>query len=175
MLAVAVVGLGVFTFTRPASQDGRDGRDGKSFGNSSSPSVIDGCMEVNGEMTCYNRSIARTATNTPCAFRSPAATSTLRFGAYKISSTSAATLVLDIGKATTPFATTTSLGSAAVAADAQGTYLASTTPSGVAAGQTILDAAWVFAPSTYFVVKVGGTAAGMAQTGGSCVAEWTVI
>jgi hypothetical protein len=105
------------------------------------------------------------ATTTVCAIQSPAATSTLRFGSIRfgVSSTSATTVY--IAKATTPYATTTALGQCALAANAQGTCLASTTPT------VNVDPAQVFAPNTYLVVGMTGGVGTFSPTG-TCEATW---
>lgn len=109
------------------------------------------------------------ATTTVCALQSPAATSTLRFGQirFTVSSTSASTVYL--AKAATPYATTTNLGSVALTAGAQGTVLASSSPS------TPLDPSQVFGPNTYFVVGMAGGNAGNFSPTGVCQAEWVTI
>ena len=109
----------------------------------------------------------KTATTTPCALLSPAATSTLMTASisFKVSSTTASTVTL--AKATTAYATTTLLASAALAANAQGTLVASTTASG---GAT-LDGTNVFGPSQWLVVGMAGGTGTFSPTG-TCQAVW---
>jgi hypothetical protein len=109
-----------------------------------------------------------TATTTVCAIQSPNATSTLVYGSamFTVSSTSASTV--NMARATTAFATTTSLGNGIFAANAQGTVIASTTPSSVAT-----DGSQVFPPSTWFVVGMTGGTGTFSPTG-YCSAEWNV-
>lgn len=104
------------------------------------------------------------ATTTVCALQSPASTSTLQFGSVQFSvasSTQASTITL--AKATTAFATTTSLGKFVIAAGAQGTVIASTTP-------TLGDSV-IFSPNTYFVVGMQGGGGTFSPTG-TCSANW---
>lgn len=105
------------------------------------------------------------ATTTVCAIQSPAATSTLEMGSiqFTVSSTTASTVTL--AKASTPYATTTSLGSHAVAANAQATILATTTATVGIGDKTI------FEPSTYFVVGMAGGTGTFSPTG-TCKAVW---
>jgi hypothetical protein len=140
------------------------------------------CESHNGVTTCFAQQKLRQATTTVCAFKSPAATSTLMTGSgVKFSVSSSSAITVNLAKAATPFATTTSLGVAALAAGAQGTFSASTTPNGLPAGNTIVDNAWVFAPNTFFVVGVqaGVTSGDTAGTGfvpeGSCSVIWKVM
>ena len=107
------------------------------------------------------------ATTTVCAIQSPTATSTLVRASinFKIGTTTASTI--DIAKATTAFATTTIIGGGALAANAQGTFNATTTP----ATGTSLDGPMVFAPSTYVVFGMEGGTGTFSPTG-TCQAEW---
>lgn len=115
---------------------------------------------VGGICTYYKKSTSLTAASTTiCALQSPAATSSLVYGAvtFSVSSTSASTITL--AKAATKFSTTTVLGEKALAASEKGTVLATTTPS---AGMNTL----VFSPNTYFVVGMNnGTPTGNAPVG----------
>jgi hypothetical protein len=92
------------------------------------------------------------ATTTVCAIQSPAATTTLQSAgiSFTVGSTTAA--IVSLAKATSAFATTTSLGQASLAANAQGTFTASTTK----LLDVPLDGLSVFAPSTWFVVGMAG-------------------
>lgn len=127
-------------------------------------SVLNSPLEVNGAEVYLESKALTTATTTVCAIKSPAATSTLTFGAvnFVVSSSTAATIHL--AKATTPFATTTSLGSVTLGAGAQGMVVASTSP---AAG-----AATVFSPNTYLVVGMQGGVGTFSPTG-RCTATFT--
>jgi hypothetical protein len=107
-----------------------------------------------------------TATTTVCAIQSPAATSTLIYGAVNFTTSSTTASTVTLAKSATAFATTTSLGASAIAANAQGIIVASSTPT---AGQTT-----VFGPSEWFVVGMQG-GVGTFSPVGSCVATWQQI
>lgn len=126
-------------------------------------SVLSSPLEVNGAQVFLEGKRLATGTTTVCAIKSPAATSTLVFADVDFSVSSTTASIIHLAKATTAFATTTSLGSVALAANAQGTVVASTSP---AAG-----AATVFAPNTYFVVGMAG-GVGTFSPVGNCTAQF---
>lgn len=103
---------------------------------------------------------------TVCSLQSPNATSTLVSGGIRFTTASSTQWLVEIGKATTNSATTTLLGTGIITANGQGTILASST---FGLG---VDPVQVFAPSTYFNVKVP-TAGGGAPVG-HCHAVWEV-
>lgn len=116
-----------------------------------------------------------TGTTTICSIQSPAATSTLSWAGIKFDVSTSSATILDIGKASTPYATTTLIGTTYnILAGAQAFVQASTSP---AAG-----AAVVFAPSVYLNFKTqGGTTGGETASAanssgyvpsGSCQAEF---
>ena len=77
-------------------------------GSASSPSVIDGCMDVNGVTKCYFKQAMRVATSTPCAFNiGKFGTSTLLFANADF--TTASTSVVVWAKGSAYNATTTIL------------------------------------------------------------------
>lgn len=104
-----------------------------------------------------------TATTTVCALQSPAATSTLLEGSIKLTTSSTTASRITLARAATAFATTTLLGSVDVAAGAQASLVASSTPT--------TQGADVFPPSTYFVVGMQGNV-GTFSPVGSCNATW---
>lgn len=106
------------------------------------------------------------ATTTPWALQSPSATSTLiaAWCRVDVSSTTASTLT--IARAATPYATTTLLGRYGIAANAQATVVASSTPT---AGE-----ATTFSPNTYLVVGMAG-GIGTFSPSGSCGALWATL
>ncbi len=118
----------------------------------------------------YKQTLTQNASTT-CSFKTPNATTTLLFGGatFRLASTSAATI--EIGKASGSGATTTLLGEASLGAGAAGTVLATTT---LASTASTLDPVSVFAPNTFFNVKIGGGALGTVPTG-SCVAVFTLF
>lgn len=89
------------------------------------------------------------ATTTPCAFLSPAATSTLLSAGLKLDVASTSATVWTFAQATSAYATTTAIGTDyAVAASAKAFVQASTSPAALART--------VFAPNTYLVIGVRG-------------------
>ncbi len=110
------------------------------------------------------------ATTTVCAIQSPSATSTLEFASVRFSVSSTTASTVTIAKATTPYATTTLLVAGALAANAQGTLVASSTPSGGAS----VDGTYVFSPNTYVVVGMAGGVGTFSPTG-VCQAGWREI
>jgi hypothetical protein len=139
------------------------------LGGSSSPSIVGGCTEIEGVRTCYRKSSLAIATTTVCALKSPIdATSTLRRALVRFSVGSTTASTVYVSKAATAFATTTSLGYYALAANAQGTFQATTTSA------TILDQNGIFAPGTYLVVGMAGGTGTFSPTG-ACEAIWDTI
>lgn len=129
------------------------------LGAVSSPDIMSPYFSVGGVVEWKAHTITLTqASTTVCAIQSPAATSTLSSAniLFSVSSTTASTVTL--AQSTTPYATTTSLGSITLAANARGQALASTT--GV-----------VFSPNTYFVVSMTGGIGTFSPTG-VCQASW---
>jgi hypothetical protein len=109
------------------------------------------------------------ASTTICALKSPNATSTLLAAGVKLDTSTTSAFFIEIAQATTPFATTTLIGTKySVAASAKVTIQASTTP-------TATDAT-LFAPNTYLVAKwvvAGGAyAATNNAPKGTCEALW---
>src|SRR3990167_7071347 len=112
-LLYGAVGLALFVGFWALTKEGdviEPIRETPPLGSSSGPSVINGCMDVDGVTRCYTRRELTVSTTTPCAIQTPAATSTLDTGAVRatISSTTAGTFT--IAKAATPYATTTIIG-----------------------------------------------------------------
>lgn len=155
----------------PAGRDGKDGKDapvklgGVSGPDTYFPYVANNNLQTYGETKGFTA-----ATTTVCAHKSPAATSTLVFAGvnFTVSSTSASLVTL--AKASTPYATTTFLGSVSLAANAQGFVMATTSlPVGSA----------VFSPNTYFVVGMQDSTpqagAGTFSPVGTCSAEFKRI
>jgi len=160
VLALLFAGIAYITPGQPG-QPGKDGRSG--VGAAAGPDIPSPYLRFGASFGIREWKTAtglRAATTTPCAIQSPAATSTLISGGvtYTVASTSA--VYTEIGKASTQYATTTSLGTAALAGGAQGTLLA-TTPVGGS-----FDESMVFGPSTWMVVKVSaGDVTNFAPTG----------
>lgn len=165
-------------------------REVVTVGSASSPSVVGGCMEVNGVTSCYGKETFKTATSTLCVLRSPLATSTLvKFTAKNNSATTTA-LVLVLERTSNPYApllataTSTSVIAQGVLLandDSPFTYFAtSTTASGEIIIPTRLGSQAEFAPGTYLTFYADGTAIAQAFGAGSiftgnCQAEWQTL
>lgn len=159
----------------PAGRDGKDAKDGKDgtsvkLGGVSGPDTYFTYVANNNLQKYGLTGGFISATTTPFAFKSPAATSTLTFGGCNFTTASTTGTVVTLGKATTAFATSTFLGSVSIAANAQGFVMATTSLSVGAA---------VFSPSTFFVVGMQDTTpeagAGTFSPLGSCSVEFTRI
>jgi len=149
----------------PQGPAGRDGASGKTLGSVSGPNTYLPFV-ANNNLQKYGQTVTlRVATTTVCAIKSPTATSSLTFSGVNLLRSSTTASVVTLAKATTPYATTTFLGSLSLAANAQGTVVATTSlPVGSA----------VFAPNTWFVVGMSG-GIGTFSPAGSCSAEFTRI
>ncbi len=127
---------------------------------SADPTLSGDDLTINSTGLRIARETLSTATTTPCSLQSPAATTTLQsFTAnFTVGSTTAKSIIFTKGAAMQ--ATTTALsGNLALAADAQGTFKASTTPE--------LD--MVISPSNWVQVSmVGGS--GTDSPTGTCTA-----
>lgn len=104
---------------------------------------------------------------TPWAAQAPISTSTLLYAGCKLDVSSTTASTIRLSKATTQYATTTSLGAIALAANAKGTIIASTT---VTTGQT----AAIFEPNSWIVFSMQGGVGTFSPTG-SCDAIWVQI
>ena len=166
LLVVAVAGIGAYTFTRPAPAP-----QSPPLGSASSPSVIDGCIEVEGVTKCYRKMKMAAATTTVCALKAPTiATSTLTSLTVDATVSSTTATTVTIAKANSGFATTTLIGNqVAFAALAQFTVVASTT-----VAQGITGTATTFNPGQYAVVGFSGGTGTFSPTG-TCVGEWLVV
>jgi hypothetical protein len=163
----------------------------QNLGNASSPSVVDGCQEINGVTKCYRSVKMATATTTVCSLRSPRqATSTLvSFTAnFNVATTGASSVY--IAKAVSdPTASTTALTKILAfaatqafpvvigeAGDLVGQY------DGSVATTTKNTSLLTFAPGHLLNVSVqgsdsGGTdrLAGLQTSRGNCYGEWLLV
>lgn len=106
-----------------------------------------------------------TATSTVCVIQSPVATSTLLSASMRLDTGSTSASTLRISKATTAFATTTTLASSALAANLGGIITATTS---IASDNAVVN------PSNYIVFSMeGGT--GVFSPTGSCQATFEQI
>lgn len=133
----------------------------------SSPEINSPYVSFNGQTHWYSKGNFAQATTTVCAVQSPAATSTLELASvvFNVSSTSAS--VVTLAKAATAFATTTILSNQSIAANAQATIMASSSP--LLATGAVNDL--VFAPNQWFVVSMAG-GAGTFSPSGTCQTEF---
>lgn len=121
-------------------------------------------LNFNGVKYFPRRQPLATATSTICSIRSPrSATTTLDSLRIHVHNATATALVLEVGRSTTGYSTTTSLmGQIArvfsLGAQSHNTYnfIASTTVDSESYFQT--NPVWEFAPGTYLNVRVGGAA-----------------
>jgi hypothetical protein len=127
------------------------------LGAANSPAVIDGCVEIEGVVKCYRSARLNTASTTQCSFRMTA-TSTVVATTVRVDSSSTSAQTLQVGYGTHSNATTTRVGTnVAIAANAAGSLIGSTTPA--------------LAPNTFFnVAATGGT--GTFSNSGECQLEY---
>lgn len=108
------------------------------------------------------------ATTTLCAIQSPAATSSLEFVSWSITTGTGTAATIDIGIGTTAFATSTNLVSGtSVGSGALGSAYWSSV--GGSTGDSVL------APNTYVLVKTTGPGVGGYTYGGTCQAMFTQL
>lgn len=105
------------------------------------------------------------ATTTICALQAPAATSTLEAASLSLTIGTTTASTITFAKAATAFATTTQLYTYNVSAGAQAAISLPATTT-----QANMDK-YVFAPNTYFVVGMQGSAGTFSPTG-VCSAVW---
>lgn len=143
----------------------------ENFGAAAGPERTNECESRNGVEQCFKRSSLNISTTTVCAIRAPIhSTSTLDSASIKLTSNgAAAATVITIAKASTAFATTTSLGKGNLAAGAQGTIIATTTP------LDATDEDKTFAPGQYVVFGMQGGQPGTFSPVGSCQATFEVM
>lgn len=143
------------------------------LGNIPGPDIYLPYINLNGVQIWSTRQALALATTTPCAIKSPAATSTLEYASAMVTVASSTATTWTVAKATTAFATTTKLGTFSLSSAVQGTMVASTTP--VSGSALAVDEINTFAPNTYIVwSKAGDTPAGTGLAG-FCSAQFKVI
>lgn len=98
----------------------------ETVGSASSPSVINGCMEVNGMTKCYYGERMKAATTTVCSLRITATSTIVHASSeYETASTSATRVF--IAKGANSNATTTAFATGLIPAAGGGVLVASTT------------------------------------------------
>lgn len=155
VLAVAALGVSAAVALKPSPAP---------LGAQPGPDVDSPSQAINNVQRHFFSSGLNQASTTICSFKTPAATTTLVFASAQLRTGTTTTIQLEIGRATSLNATTTSLGTATIASAAQDTVVASTTPTGAEAT--------VFPPSNYLNVKFGGTLGDTNVLVGSCKAEF---
>lgn len=128
-------------------------------------------INFNGVKKEDTRKALTLATTTPCAIKSPSATSTIASASLMVTTASSTATTWTVARATTAFATTTPLTTAfSLSSAVQGsmTYFASSTV-------PTIDSTSVVAPNTYLVWGVAGVAPAGTGLGGVCSAEFVLL
>jgi hypothetical protein len=170
-LVLSIIAIGAaFFYSTVVKQSAQ-----QTLGSIVGPDSLNPYFSVNNVFHYENRNAIRTATTTVCVVKSPAATSTLTYGAIHFAVSSSTALTVVAAKSLTPYATTTLINSQSVAG-----------PSGDlrAASTTISNEVWsdmTFGPNQYLVFsETGGitagdaTGAGFVPTG-SCIGDFTSV
>jgi len=169
-LGIAILVVVFVAVNRPINVDVNVPEQPIEYGTS--PDIMSKYLCVGGVCKFTGRSSTlASASTTPCALQSPAATSTLSFFSVHLSTSTTTAGIFDIGKsATDKTSTTTRLTTVNTFAanDTIDFYLtSSTTPISSAVHQ------FMFPPNTWLVFKMaGGITAGTYSPVGSCQAEW---
>ena len=142
----------------------------REIGAVSGPDSSFDCESHNSVTRCFTQRALTLATTTPCAIKSPSATSTLVMASLRVNVASSTATIWDVTKASTAFATTTALnGQKPLASGVQGTLSATTT-------QTVSsDDAMVFAPNKFLVWGARGFIPAGVFLAGTCNATFEVI
>ena len=162
VLALAVALLGFFAGRSSAPVD----KDGSYQAQAISGPDLPGNYFSFGGYTWFGaKGNLATGTTTPCSIQSPASTSTLESFGARIEGGQQVAVAVTLSKGAAQQASTTAIsGSFALAANAQGTYVASTTP----------ETTFILAPHTWIQVNIVG-GSGTASSTGSCSAAFRVI
>lgn len=144
VIALAVLiasGVGYLAFTHTPGQP---------VGSASSPSIVSGCQTINGATSCYFQQNMASASTT-CSFPITA-TSSLDFAGAKFTNTYGGSFVVEWGKASNRYSTTTTLGYApGISSGSLGTFIATSTSA------DINDESGILSPGTYLDFKVGSS------------------
>lgn len=168
VIAGSVAGLIVSHF-RPQPVESRP-----PFGSLTGPDIQSPYLAINSVRHEYRGASLTLATTTPCAFQSPAATSTLVHASLAVTVASSTATTWTVAKASSAFATTTRLGTFSLSSGSLGTMIASSTQTSVSGDAKVVDDVSVFSPNTWLVwSKAGDTPAGTGL-GGVCRAEFIV-
>lgn len=156
--AVALVVVLVVSYFQPSTQTIREVV--KELGTAAGPDRFSPCESRDGVEQCFTRTSLTTASTTSCALLTPNATSSMVGFAvrFNIGSTTAKEVIIaknstNAGVVNGMQASTTVLGRGTLAANTQGTFMASTSP---IAGDAMLNN--ILAPLSYVNVSlVGGS------------------
>ncbi len=153
----------------PSSTDQSENQVGSATG----PDIFSPYFTVNGVRQWFTRTALTKATTTPCAIKSPAATSTLVFADVQVTTASSTATTWTLAKSANPFATTTRLNVFSLSSGVLGTMIGTSSPSGVTA---VVDDTNVIAPNQWLVWGVAGTLiADSTKLNGSCQAIFREI
>lgn len=170
-IVAAVITLTVVTFLwmRPATTTTSTQPD-RPLGALAGPDIPSPYLRWGDVAVFKGRMALNTATSTPCALQSPAATSTLISASLQIQTPTSTATFWQVAKAASGFATTTALnGHHLVASGALSTVVASTTQSDAT------DDSMVFGPSQWLVWGAEGfLPADATKLNGVCQATWEV-
>lgn len=140
--------------------------------------VLDGSVFVTGSTATYNGTVVTyprnaaltTSTTTVCALQSnTTATSTLDIASLQLDTSSTSASIVTFARASTPYATTTFLGSASVAANAKADIAVNATTTG-----SSIASNFIFAPGQYLVIGMQGGTGTFSPTG-DCSAEFRSV
>lgn len=115
----------------------------------------------------YSQSLV-SATGTPCAIRSPSATSTLIRTTFHVNVSTGTAATIRLATSTTPYATTTSYQTFSIPANEQ----KSLAWYGTSTLATNTSVNGLFAPNTYIVYGAEGSSVGGFTFGGTCTATF---
>lgn len=155
-LVAAVIAIGTIGLTRDEVVQSEQ----PVFGALSSPDIVSPYFSFGGVREWAASVELRQASTSLCAIQSPAATTTLTSASLRVDFATTTAQQLEIGKATTAFATTTRLAIVSIAANAS-THLVATTSATALQDGIVAPYSWINAQIT---AGVGG-AAGNVPTG----------
>lgn len=164
VLAIAALFVGGFALWKPILTT--------PLGSVAGPDINGPYFAVNNLVFWPIRLTLKQATTTPCALKSPSATSTLIAGGINFAVSSSTAITVVAAESATAFSTTTLINSQSVAGPSGDLNAASTTISALVVSNDI------FPPNSFLVFsETGGITAGDATGAGfvpkgSCFAEW---
>lgn len=162
-VVVAIIAIaGAYKFPQQIAQ---------SLGATPSAEYAGPFWSVGGVQHWYSRVKMVNSTTTPCAIKSPNATSSYVFTSVQVTTASSTATTWTAARALTPYATTTALGSFSLSSGVLGSMVvnASTT--------TAVDGAGILPPNTYVVWGMAGVGSTYDATklNGFCSAEFVAL